>query len=41
MQVHMQEIIQNKQADYSARWLASIYFKNKIAKSWKGRPGVG
>ena len=39
--MNMQEIIQNKQADHSARWLAGIYFKIKITKSWKGRPGVG
>ena len=39
--MYIQEIIQNKQADHSARWLAGIYFKNKITKSWKGRPGMG
>jgi len=37
----LQEIIRNKQADYSARWLAGIHFKNTIGKHWKTRPGHG
>jgi hypothetical protein len=37
--VPSQEIIRNKQADHSARWLAGIHFKNTIGKHWKTRAG--
>jgi hypothetical protein len=34
----LQEIIGNKEHDHSARWLASVQFKNSISRNWKGRP---
>jgi hypothetical protein len=36
-----QEIIASKNVDHSVRWLATIHFKNSIARHWRLRPGQG
>lgn len=36
-----QEIIGSKDVDHSARWLATIHFKNSINRHWRLRPGQG
>jgi hypothetical protein len=33
-----QEIVANKEADHSARWLAVVFLKNSIGKYWRARP---
>ncbi|CAL8468538.1 g8078 [Coccomyxa elongata] len=35
------EIIGSKDVDHSARWLATIHFKNSINRHWRLRPGQG
>jgi hypothetical protein len=37
--LQLQEIIANKDNDHSARWLASVQFKNSITRHWRGRWG--
>ena len=32
-----QEIVGNKENDHSARWLASVHFKNTVTRAWRGR----
>ena len=36
-----QEIIASKNVEHSVRWLATIHFKNSIARHWRLRPGQG
>lgn len=34
-----QEVVCNREADHSARYLASVHLKNSINRSWKRKPG--